>query len=102
MFWLAEYFGHRKASVLDGGLGAWSAAGYRLEKGRVHGRQAPSYPAAVTPRRIASADWILEHRGDLEVDVIDVRPPDLRDSAAVPCSAHGTATIAVPTPHEPS
>jgi thiosulfate/3-mercaptopyruvate sulfurtransferase len=32
-WWLLRYFGHRRASVLDGGLGAWTAAGYELEAG---------------------------------------------------------------------
>jgi thiosulfate/3-mercaptopyruvate sulfurtransferase len=27
-FWICEYMGHRDVQVLDGGLGAWTAAGY--------------------------------------------------------------------------
>jgi len=30
-WWLLRYFGHQRTSVLDGGLGAWIAAGYELE-----------------------------------------------------------------------
>ncbi|MGI9424747.1 MAG: sulfurtransferase, partial [Hyphomicrobiaceae bacterium] len=30
LFWLLEYYGHRKVSLLDGGIQAWKAAGFRL------------------------------------------------------------------------
>jgi thiosulfate/3-mercaptopyruvate sulfurtransferase len=32
-WWLLRYFGHQRTTVLDGGLGAWTAAGYELEAG---------------------------------------------------------------------
>jgi len=32
-WWLLRYFGHQRTAVLDGGLGAWIAAGYELEAG---------------------------------------------------------------------
>jgi thiosulfate/3-mercaptopyruvate sulfurtransferase len=34
-WWLLRYFGHSDVAVLDGGLGAWTNAGYELETGRV-------------------------------------------------------------------
>ncbi|MFL5822688.1 MAG: sulfurtransferase [Solirubrobacteraceae bacterium] len=34
-WWLLRYFGHHQVAVLDGGLGAWIAAGHSLERGPV-------------------------------------------------------------------
>lgn len=89
LFWLLEYYGHRRVSVLDGGIGRWMAEGGPLEVGpdrgaprRGEGRLAEqrpgearqAFPINATPRRIASADYILERRADPGVAVIDVRP----------------------------
>ena len=85
VFWVLEYLGHRQVSLLDGGLSAWVAEGHGVETGAgptdiMPGRFAP----AVTPRRFASADWILERRDDADTVVIDVRPPHLFAEGHIP------------------
>lgn len=44
-WWLLGLFGHDRARVLDGGLPAWRAWGYRLEQGA----PSPPHPAHFTP-----------------------------------------------------
>ncbi len=83
LFWMLDYFGHRKVSILNGGIQRWTADGHKLARGPVEMR-----PAQLTPtpmdRRIASADWLLERRADPNVVVIDVRPPALYQKGHIP------------------
>ncbi len=79
-FWLLEYFGHRRVSLLDGGVQAWESAGLalatpgaRFSVSRGKPLRSP-FRANLMPRRIASADWILAHRNSENVIVVDVRP----------------------------
>ena len=83
MLWLLEYLGHRNAAVLNGGLSAWRAAGFALST------QTPSIPetvfaAAPSPRRIATAEDVLQHRADPESILIDVRPQKLFAQGHIP------------------
>jgi thiosulfate/3-mercaptopyruvate sulfurtransferase len=60
LWWLLGYFSHpARASVLDGGLQAWQAAGQPLEVGQPAPR-APAAPAALKPRPgwVASRDQV--------------------------------------------
>lgn len=84
MFWLAEYYGHRKVSLLDGGIQAWQADGRSLETGLRRSSPSGGFQAAIAPRRYASADYILAHEDDAETVVIDVRPPDLFAKGHIP------------------
>ena len=43
-WWMLLWAGHRAASVLDGGLAAWTAAGGPLEAGAVTPVAAPEVP----------------------------------------------------------
>src|SRR5262245_22493159 len=76
LFWMLDYFGHNKVSILNGGIQRWTADGHKLNQDEVKVN-----PAQFTPtpreRRAASADWLLERRSDPSVVVIDVRPPAL-------------------------
>ncbi len=83
IFWMLEYFGHRQASVLDGGFPKWQA------EGRVVSRTQPkpepkTFAYTPTPRRLATADWLLDHQSDPSAVVIDVRPTKLYDAGHIP------------------
>lgn len=97
LFWLLEYFGHRKVSLLDGGLQAWTRAGHKLVEplktasGKPLAKtewQADWQPAVFavtrTPRRYASADYILERRDDSDTVVVDVRPAKFYQKGHIP------------------
>jgi thiosulfate/3-mercaptopyruvate sulfurtransferase len=83
LFWMLDYFGHSKVSILNGGVQKWTAEGNKLTRDPVKAK-----PAQFTPtpreRRIASADWLLERRDDPNVVVIDVRPPALYNKGHIP------------------
>lgn len=83
MFWLTEHYGHRKVSLLNGGLKAWTAAGHKLAQDAMPYQPARFAPA-VTPRRHASADYILQRRDDAETVVVDVRPTKLYSAGHIP------------------
>ena len=83
LFWMLDYFGHSKVSILNGGIQKWTADGQKLTRDQVKAK-----PAQFTPtpreRRIASADWLLDRRNDANVVVIDVRPPALFQKGHIP------------------
>jgi thiosulfate/3-mercaptopyruvate sulfurtransferase len=80
---MLEYFGHRKVSILNGGIQKWTADGRELSL-----EQVTVQPAQFTPtlmdRRIASADWLVDKRNDPNVVVIDVRPSALFAKGHIP------------------
>lgn len=59
VWWLLRYFGHDIGSVLDGGIQAWTRAGFALESG-----EAP--PSSHAPR------LVLSPRGDMVVGKAEV------------------------------
>jgi thiosulfate/3-mercaptopyruvate sulfurtransferase len=85
LFWMLEYLGHRKVSILNGGIQKWSAEGFdlRREQSRVRPVQ---FTPTVMDRRHATADWLLDRRSDPNVVVIDVRPPALYQKGHIPWS----------------
>ncbi|GAB5471873.1 MAG: hypothetical protein Kilf2KO_49030 [Rhodospirillales bacterium] len=83
MFWLLEYLGHRKVSLLNGGLTAWMALDGTLTQD-THDPAAASFQAAPSPRRHATADYILAHRNDENTLVVDVRPAKVHAAGHIP------------------
>ncbi len=53
-WWLLRYFGHADVRVLDGGLGAWRAAGHTVEQGVNEGVDVGEF--AAKPPQLASLD----------------------------------------------
>ncbi len=83
LFWMLEYFGHRKAAILNGGFPKWQAEGREVSE-RETSFAARRFGLTVTPRRLATAEWLLDHRADREAVVIDVRPPKLFREGHIP------------------
>jgi thiosulfate/3-mercaptopyruvate sulfurtransferase len=83
LFWMLEYFGHRGASILNGGITKWS------EEGRSLTASTPSVQGKIfgltpTPRRLATADWLMERNDASSVAVIDVRPSKAYAAGHIP------------------
>jgi thiosulfate/3-mercaptopyruvate sulfurtransferase len=83
LFWMLEYFGHRKVGILNGGVPRWIADGRKLSRENSKVQRA-DFTLTLTERRAADADWILERRNDANVVVIDVRPPQLHEKGHIP------------------
>ncbi len=83
LFWMFEYFGHSKVSILNGGIPKWIAENRKLSRHKVR-TQPTTFTPTLMPRRTASADWLLDRRNDTNVVVIDVRPAGMFDKGHIP------------------
>lgn len=83
MLWLLEYLGHRNVAVLNGGLKAWREAGLPLSTEPATNPETV-FAAALSPRRIATAEDVLQRRSDPESILIDVRPEKLYAKGHIP------------------
>ncbi len=70
VWWMLRWIGFERAALLDGGLGAWTAAGYPVSTepaNQAPGRLTPS----LRPRLIADRDEVLAALEDSTVQLID-------------------------------
>ncbi len=72
LFWILEYFGHRKAAILNGGYKKW------LKENRELTDLAPDIRRKIfeprpDPEKIATAEYILTNISNPEVVLLDVR-----------------------------
>ncbi|MGA7799469.1 MAG: sulfurtransferase [Gammaproteobacteria bacterium] len=74
LLWTLDVIGHRRFSLLNGGLHAWANEGYPVDR----------IPAAPTPSRyaarsqdgpVADYGYILAHLADSDTHLLDVRSP---------------------------
>jgi thiosulfate/3-mercaptopyruvate sulfurtransferase len=72
-YWTLKYAGVRDVSILDGGLAAWKAAGYALDKG-AHAPSPAIFTATINTSILALASDVetIEHNGG--ATLIDARP----------------------------
>lgn len=71
-WWMMRWVGHEAVSVLDGGLGAWTAGGGRVETGKVVPLAAPEpYPLGDSRVATIDADALLKSLG--RVTLLDAR-----------------------------
>ena len=71
-FFTLDYLGHRRISILDGGLNGWRAAGRPTETSSPS--VAPgSFTPRVQPARLVDADWVAARLGKSGVAMVDVR-----------------------------
>ncbi len=83
LFWMLESMGHNKAAVLNGGIPKW------VQEGRELSTETPKVARAVfavtpIPRKVATADWLLDRQFDPSVVVVDVRPGKLYKAGHIP------------------
>lgn len=83
LFWMLEHFGHRRAAILNGGLPKWQNEG-RDVTDRIPPAAPSVFVVNLTPRRLASADWVLDRRDDPSAVVIDVRPSMMYQEGHIP------------------
>jgi len=74
-FFTLELFGHRKASILNGGLAAWRRGDFALVTELPQVTPTASR-ATLKPERLAGAEWILARLKDPAVVLVDARSPE--------------------------
>ena len=75
LWWLLRYFGHERASVLDGGMARWVAEGRPLES-RVPSHALARFEAVPRGEMVVDAAAVDRLRTDARALVIDVRMPE--------------------------
>ena len=75
LWWLLRYFGHAKASLLDGGIAQWFAEGRPLET-RVPVVSPATFVPRPRPELLANKDAVNKLRHDSRALVLDVRVPE--------------------------
>ncbi len=74
LWWMLRAYGHQDVAVLDGGLPAWKAAGYALEKGRPK-RPAIDYTTPGRPGHRATCRHVQTLLAKRPNQVVDARSP---------------------------
>jgi thiosulfate/3-mercaptopyruvate sulfurtransferase len=73
--WFLEYFGHRKVSVLDGGIQAWKKAGHPVAT-QTTPPKATHFNVTEKRDLLATADDVLGALGKKDIRIIDTRSDD--------------------------
>jgi thiosulfate/3-mercaptopyruvate sulfurtransferase len=75
LLWTLDAIGHNKASLLNGGIGAWYNEGHPTDNTPV--QATPSeYTATIVDTPIADQNFIREHLNDNAVALLDSRSPE--------------------------
>ena len=74
LFFTLEVFGHRKVSLLDGGIQAWQRA-KRPVTTEIPRVARTDYRPALRPELVANAEWVRDRLGDPAVALVDARTP---------------------------
>jgi thiosulfate/3-mercaptopyruvate sulfurtransferase len=73
-FFILDYLGHPRVSLLDGGLAAWRSGGYEVATGAPAAAGAGRMGPPVRSERLVGAAWVLANAGGPGVVLIDARP----------------------------
>jgi thiosulfate/3-mercaptopyruvate sulfurtransferase len=97
--WALRTYGHARSHILDGGLGAWVAAGHELREGDEP--PAPADPPYRTGERGTQMWGLHEMRAALDRDVLilDARPHDEYAGVESHARRHGHIPGAVNVPY---
>ncbi len=83
LFWMLEYYGHQNVALLNGGYPKWQNEGREVSIDAPD-VEAKTFALNLSPRKEATADWLLAHETDPNVVVIDVRPTNLYEAGHIP------------------
>jgi thiosulfate/3-mercaptopyruvate sulfurtransferase len=91
-FFMLEYLGHAKVSLLDGGKAVWQAEGRPLSTERVTATRT-SLATALAADRLATLDWVAQNRQRADVALVDARGAadyagDVAPTATLPRPGH--------------
>lgn len=71
--WILRQAGIKNAKILEGGIGAWKAAGGKLSKDKVKAKTVAFTISKYVPNYTATTQWINDNLGKPGLAIIDVR-----------------------------
>lgn len=74
LFWVLEYLGHKKVSILNGGFRKWVKENRELTTLTPKPERKTFVPQNA-PEKIATAEWVLKNISNPKVVILDVRSP---------------------------
>ncbi len=75
LFWIMEYYGHKKVSVLNGGFQEWKLEGREVVQDDPDIKET-TYKAKLDPNKNALRDEVEDRLDKEDVVFVDTRPPD--------------------------
>lgn len=73
-WWMFRVFGHRKVYVLEGGLQAWSYAGFKVVNGPAEAPKPGRFKPAFQAHLVVNRKALLENIDTRSISVLDARP----------------------------
>jgi thiosulfate/3-mercaptopyruvate sulfurtransferase len=73
LLWTLDVMGHKRLSLLNGGIIAWANEKHPLEATPNTAQSVGSYPIAINEQALARKDYILSHLDDDSVALLDAR-----------------------------
>lgn len=92
LFWVLDYYGKRRVSLLDGGFDRWREDGAPVVSGAPDADPATAAPArgdflaVPDPSKIADFSYVEHHLGSATVDLCDALPESSFEQGAIPGS----------------
>ncbi|MBI1983402.1 MAG: sulfurtransferase [Acidobacteria bacterium] len=87
VFYVLEFFGHRKVQVLDGGIKKWRSEG-RATTPNTPATAPGDFEPAPNPSVMATAEWVAERLNDPSVKLVDARSTAEYQGGRIPGAAH--------------
>lgn len=87
LWWLLRYFGHAKAAVLDGGIGAWRASGQPVERDGEAKYAAGTFAGRPNPTMIVDKTIVGRLAQNPSAAVIDARAAERYEGKLEPIDA---------------
>ncbi len=75
LVWTLNVFGHRQASIINGGLISWINEGHEVSNLPPVNNATTDYTLAMTNHEYADADYIKDRLGDASIKLLDARSP---------------------------
>ncbi|MFA5592022.1 MAG: sulfurtransferase [Micavibrio sp.] len=75
-WWMFRYFGHERVYVLEGGLGAWKAQGFKLEQGPPVLPAPARFKASVNAGLLVTRGDVLSNVDKQSFAMLDARPAE--------------------------
>lgn len=100
VYWTFRVLGHDQVTILNGGFGAWQAAGFEVASGAAESRPFADFKGELQDRLIASLEEVEAAR-ESQAQLVDARPSDYftGENKSPAARAPGTIPGALNLPH---